>query len=61
VGSSVAPVIAVDPDDDAVLACALTARAEVVVSGESHLLGLKEYEQIPIVTAAHLLARLTSG
>lgn len=34
----IAPVILLDPDDDAVLACALAAEAEVIVSGDSHLL-----------------------
>ncbi len=31
------PVILVDPDDDEVLACALSAEAEVIVSGDSDL------------------------
>ena len=34
------PVILEDPDDDAVLACAVAAQAEVVVSGDRHLLAL---------------------
>ena len=54
----IAPVIIADPDDDAVLACAVTARAEMIVSGDSHLLDLKEYEGIPIMTAAQLLTRI---
>jgi predicted nucleic acid-binding protein len=33
-------VIADDPDDDHVLACAIAARAELIVSGDRHLLGL---------------------
>lgn len=56
--AAIAPVITPDPDDDAVLACAIAARAEVIVSGDSHLLALKEYERIPIMTAAQLLAQL---
>jgi len=32
------PVILADPDDDAVLACAIAAEAEIIVSGDSHLL-----------------------
>jgi len=31
-----------DPDDDAVLACAVAARAEIIVSGDSHLLDLND-------------------
>ena len=54
------PVITVDPDDDAVLACAVAARAAAIVSGDSHLLDLEEYQGIPVLTAAQLLARLKS-
>lgn len=53
------PVVLTDPDDDEVLACAFAARAEIIVSGDSHLLDLKNYEGIPIVTAAQLLTRIT--
>jgi putative PIN family toxin of toxin-antitoxin system len=56
--AEIAPVIIADPDDDAVLACAVAARAEIIVSGDSHLLDLKDYEGIPIVTAAQLLTRI---
>lgn len=56
--AAITPVILADPDDDAVLACAVAVRAEIVVSGDSHLLDLKEYEGIPIVTAAQLLTRI---
>ena len=54
----IAPVILVDPDDDAVLACAVAARAEIIVSGDSHLLDLKQYEGIRIVTTAQLLTQI---
>ncbi|MGI9034975.1 MAG: putative toxin-antitoxin system toxin component, PIN family [Pyrinomonadaceae bacterium] len=52
------PVILVDPDDDAVLACALSAEAEVIVSGDSDLLDLKEHKGIHILTATEFLAEL---
>ena len=55
------PIVAADPDDDDVLACAITAIAEAVVSGDSHLLELKTYQQIPIVTASEMLARMVTG
>jgi len=51
----ISPVILVDPDDDAVLACAVAASAKVVVSGDSHLLALKKYQNILILKAAELL------
>ena len=44
--------IARDPDDDAVIACALAAGADLVVSGDAHLLNLKHHQGIPIVMAA---------
>ena len=53
----VSPIIAEDPDDDEVLACALAARAEVIVSGDSHLLRLVEYQGIRIVRPTALLAQ----
>jgi putative PIN family toxin of toxin-antitoxin system len=52
------PVVIADPDDDAVLACAVAARAEAIVSGDKHLIDLMEYEEIPILTAAQLLERI---
>ena len=43
--------IAVDPSDDQVLACALAASADLIVSGDKHLLALGgQYQGIPIVT-----------
>ena len=45
-------VVPTDPDDDHVLACALTANAELIVSGDRDLLSLKTFRGIPIVAAA---------
>jgi putative PIN family toxin of toxin-antitoxin system len=58
--ATIAPVVVTDPDDDAVLACAVAARAESIVSGDSALLALGVYEGIPIITAAQLMARIAS-
>ena len=58
--AKIVPVIIVDPDDDAVLACAMAARAEVIVSGDSAQLYLALYEGIPIITAVQLMARIAS-
>lgn len=41
-----------DADDDAVLACALAARADLVISGDDDLLSLASFRGIPIVTIA---------
>jgi putative PIN family toxin of toxin-antitoxin system len=53
------PVILADPDDDSVLACALTVQGGVIVSGDSHLLDLRQHQGIRILTAAELLAELS--
>jgi uncharacterized protein len=58
--ASIDPVILADPDDDAVLACAVTAQAEIIVSGDNHLLRLSQYRDMPILTVAEL-ARRVSG
>jgi uncharacterized protein len=49
-----------DPDDDAVLACALAAQADLIVSGDQDLLVLQAFEGIQIVTAAQALERLAA-
>lgn len=54
----IVPTIARDPADDQVLAAALGAGAALIVSGDAHLLDLKQYHGMPIVTAAQALRRL---
>ena len=44
-----------DPDDDAILACALAAHADLIVTGDADLLVLKQFNGIPIVTAAQAI------
>lgn len=56
--AEIARVIHADPDDDEVLACALAAKADLIVSGDAHLLDLKTYHRIPIITAADALIRM---
>ncbi|RME43046.1 MAG: putative toxin-antitoxin system toxin component, PIN family [Caldilineae bacterium] len=51
-------VIPDDPSDEAVLACAVEGLADVIVSGDQHLLSLGEYRGIPILTARQFLERL---
>ena len=48
-----------DPKDIHVLACALAARAEVIVSGDDDLRALGSYQGIPILSPAECLMRLT--
>ena len=47
--TTVPTVIADDPDDDHILACAVAGEAAIIVSGNKHLLRLREYHGIPIV------------
>jgi putative PIN family toxin of toxin-antitoxin system len=49
------PLVMADPDDDAVLACAFAARADVIISGDGHLLSLPQDFEFRIVTAAVFL------
>lgn len=55
---SVPHVIKDDPDDDHILACALAGRADLIVSGDRHLLKLKSYEGIGIVRPKDFLHTL---
>jgi putative PIN family toxin of toxin-antitoxin system len=52
------PSIVRDPDDDHVLACALAAQAEIIVSRDNDLLTLAAYQGIPIVKAVEALQRI---
>jgi putative PIN family toxin of toxin-antitoxin system len=46
-----------DRDDDFVLACALDENVECVVSGDPHLLDMKAYKGIPILTPREFVER----
>lgn len=50
--------MAADPDDDAVVDCAVEAGADVIVSGDSHLTELKQVEGITVVTSAMFIQML---
>ena len=47
-----------DPADERMLACAVDAQADVIVSGDRHLLDLGSYRSIPILTARQFLERM---
>lgn len=49
-------VVPDDPDDDHVIACALAAHAEAIVSGDLDLLRLSQYQGIRILTVAQALS-----
>ncbi|MDA2923404.1 putative toxin-antitoxin system toxin component, PIN family [Acidobacteria bacterium AH-259-L09] len=50
-------VITVDPSDNRDLEVAIEGRVEAVISGDEHLLGLRVFEGIPILTAAAFCRR----
>jgi uncharacterized protein len=53
-------VVPLDPKNDMVVATAVAARADYLVSGDRHLLSLGQYEGIKIVTPREFLDRLTA-
>jgi putative PIN family toxin of toxin-antitoxin system len=48
-------VVSDDPDDNRVLECAVAGRADYIVSGDRHLLNLKQHAGIAILTAREFL------
>lgn len=50
-----------DPDDDAVLAVALAAQADLIVSGDDDLLALQSFRGIPIVDPVEALSLCAKG
>ena len=53
--AAIPPTVEHDSDDDAILACALAAQADLIVSGDADLLNLKQYRRIPVVTTAKVI------
>lgn len=53
----IVPVVAEDPDDDAVIACAVASNADFIITGDPHLLAIGRYQRIVIVTPAEYLDR----
>jgi hypothetical protein len=48
-------IIANDPDDNAVIDCAVEATADYIVSGDAHLTELAQVKGIPVVTPAQFV------
>jgi uncharacterized protein len=58
ISSETVNAITADPTDNKFLEAALAGKADLIVSGDSHLLALKGFRSIPIVTAQEFIARL---
>lgn len=53
---TVIDVIRDDPDDNRILECAVEGEVQYIISGDYHLLTLKEFQGIPIVSPAEFLS-----
>jgi uncharacterized protein len=51
-------VITEDPEDNRVLECAIAGRADIIVSGDRHVLKLGGYQGIVILTARQFMDRI---
>jgi len=51
-------IIQKDPSDDKFLHCANAGRASVIISGDQHLINLKSYGKIKILTLSQFLEKL---
>jgi putative PIN family toxin of toxin-antitoxin system len=49
-------VIDDDPDDNKFIECAISSLAGFIISGDRHLLDLKHFKEIKIITAAEFLS-----
>jgi len=53
-------VVAADPDDDHVIACAVAAKATLIVSGDQDLLDLKGFRDISIVNPVEAMRMIAA-
>ncbi len=51
-------IIKKDPDDDNFIRCAEAGNANIIISGDNHLLALKSYHGITILTPTQFLEEI---
>jgi len=51
-------VVKDDPTDDKFLEAAIAGKANLIISGDAHLLDLKSFRNIPIITARQFVEKL---
>ncbi len=54
-------VVTADPSDNRLLECAVAAGSSVLVSGDRHLLSLRSFRGIDIMTVTDFLAKASTG
>ena len=54
-------VVPSDADDDHVIAAAIAARADLIVSGDSNLLSMGSHQRIEVITAALAVERISTA
>jgi len=50
--------VTADPSDDHVLACAVSASADVIISGDKHILDIRSFCGIPVLTASRFIQKV---
>jgi predicted nucleic acid-binding protein len=51
-------IIEDDPDDNRILECALEAGADLIISGDHHLLELKQIQKVKILSPSDFLKEI---
>ena len=51
-------LIGADPGDDKFVECAVVANADVIISAEKHLLDLKEYKHVKVLTPPEFIEQV---
>ena len=52
-------IVTADPDDNRILEAALATKADVIVSGDAHLLDLVNWKGIPVISADTFLKKFS--